>query len=151
MYSQMRTKTVDIIKYNFCWVIDTARNFNITTFETHRSERALIMAEFCHFPASVFAIHSCGFHFHIVNFISIINFIFVTHENIFLELSRTRCNANVYRLEIYVCLKAWCTINAFIANTKAVTMDYIHYSVTLTNVHILYALILYDNISFNTY
>lgn len=92
-----------------------------------------------HFPTGAFAIRSCGFHFHIVNFIPalnfipIINFIFAGSRKYFLEIveNATQCvrtrRGVSYMLKI--CLKARCTINAFITNTKAVIMDYIHYKI----------------------
>jgi len=60
-------------------------------------------------------------------FYSYYKFYFCDSRKYFLGIAENAMQRNVYRLEIYVCLKAWCTINAFIANTKVVTMDYIKY------------------------
>lgn len=122
------------------------RNFNIATSEAHRSEKTLIMTEFCHamnlatfsygrlrdprlwisFPHREFYSYS-EFYFYY-------KFYFCDSQKYFLGIvenaTRFVCTHDkvcIYRLEI--CLKAWCTINAFIANAKAVIMNYIYYKI----------------------
>jgi len=60
-----------------------------------------------HFPAGrFFAIRSCGFHFHIVNFISVVNFISIINfipaarGNIFLELRNNTTRSRARHVEI---------------------------------------------------